>query len=255
MVGCNGLIGLQDRIKPSSEIHPATRKLILGPWDALAEEIGVPPGARQFAGLAVKSMEQSESVADSGREFKGCKTISIGDRGRAYLLVSALHKSVRFGLEKEAVLYYRSLVEGGRDAHADSYVRNTILYENVGLGDPVLCEVIRRAFGKAAKSSEDVRLHLIRLACRANKSRLQTDVWQQLTYRDVGRERLLEAAGLNVEDAAESLVAGRMTSAEAIAFGWVLLGKGGNERLLARGQSAAQAIRPNATRAPSNGST
>ena len=51
MVGHNHLIRLQDKIKPSSEVHPATRKLILGPWDALADEIGVWPGDRKFAEL------------------------------------------------------------------------------------------------------------------------------------------------------------------------------------------------------------
>ena len=237
MVGHNHLIRLQDKIKPSSEVHPATRKLILGPWDALAAEIGVWPGDRKFAELAVKSMGQSESVADSGREFKECKKIPVGDRGKMYLLMSALHKSVRFGLEKEAVLYYRSLAEHGWDAYVDSYIRNTILYENVGLADPILCEVTRQAFGNIAKVNENVRLHLIRLACRANKSRIQTDVWQELTYRDVGAERLLEAADLNAEIAVEAVVAGEMTAVEAIAFGWVLQGTGATKRYMHEGKA------------------
>lgn len=237
MTGHNDLISLQGKIKASSEVHPTTRKLILGPWDALAEKIGVPPGEKDFAELAIKAMERSASVADSGREFKECATIPVGGFNGMWFFLSALHKSVRFGLEKEAIIYYRSLVEDGWDANADSYVRKTILYENVGLGDPVLCEVARRAFSKATKAHKTVRLHLIRLACRANKSRIQTDVWQELTYCDVGAERLLEADDLNAGNAVEVVVAGEMTAVEVIAFGWLLLGTGATKKHMPKGKA------------------
>lgn len=215
-MGHNGLITLQGKIKPSSEVHPATHELILGPWYSLAEEIGVPPGEKNFAELAIEKMGQSASVADSGKEFKECGMAAVAGSDDRGLLKSALHKSIRYGLEQEAVAYYRTLASVAGRYAADKYIRNNIIYEDVGLGDPVLCEVVSRAFRTA--SHENLRLHLIRAACKARKSRVQTDAWQHLTYSGVWEAKEQKVTNRYPGQALEYVASRKMTFAEAMVF-------------------------------------
>lgn len=204
---------------PFGKVSDDWRTPTIVEWERYLSEVKLEVDDPKLFSKVHEDFVESGAAHALSEKYESVKPIPVmpGDKGMFYVLMSALQKAVRFGLEEDAIRYYRSLVKSGFDAQIRTRLR-TIVYEDIGVADPFICSLVMELTTSSTMVPVEMIEAVIVLMCQTDKSRIQTDMWQALTFRKKGtyEEEFTKAAMKPID--------GPMTVMEAFMLALMLRG-------------------------------